>query len=191
VAAPCGHSLSSGTGDIVTVETGKGHTTVANLWAGVLTVAIGALALFWLIPGFVTGANDYSRGLTPGFMPRVAACCMILFGASLAFASLRAILGGRAAVQEVSEENEELSFRRTEFLNTIMIALVSAVFIGSFIFLGFVVPSSLLLAFLIYATGYRKKSVLLSIAVVFPVTLELVLWHALRVQLPQFPLIDF
>lgn len=175
----------------MTGQTASGTPTLANLWAGVICAALGALALLWLIPEFVTGANDTSKSLTPGFMPRVGAWCLVLLGVSVAVDAVRVMLGRQTAVSEESEENEALSFGREEIINSALIAVLSALYVYALSLLGFLVPSALALAFLIYLTGYRNKLVLLLIAVAFPLILELMLWHLLQVPLPQFPLINF
>ena len=164
---------------------------VANLWAGVICAALGALALLWLIPEFVTGANHASQSLTPGFMPRVGAWCLVLFGVSVAIGASLTIWGHHPPVAEESEENETLSFGRHEIINAALIAILSTLYVYALSLLGFFVPSALMLACLIYLTGYRNKLVLLLIAVAFPLILELLLWHLLKVPLPQFPLVSF
>lgn len=172
-------------------QTDAGSTIRANFWAGFVTAALGALALFWLIPEFVTGSNDTSKDLTPGFMPRVAAWCMVLLGASVALSAVRVIWGNQQAIAEESEENEALAFGRSEVVNSLLLALLGAIYVYALSLLGFVIPSTILLIFLIYLTGYRRKTVLLLVAAIFPLTLELLLWHILKVPLPQFPLISF
>jgi hypothetical protein len=172
-------------------QTAMGSLTVANIWAGIITATLGATALFWLIPEYVAGATDVSRGLTPGFMPRVAAWCMIIFGVLVASSALRVALGKRVAVAEESEENETLCFGRIEIKNSAVIAVLAAIYVFALSLLGFLVPSIILLAFLIYLTGYRNKIAVPVIAIAVPLILELLLWHILQVPLPQFPLINF
>ncbi len=168
-----------------------GSPTTANLYSGVIVALLGVIALFWLIPEFVTGANDTSKNLTPGFMPRVAAWCMILFGVSVALAAARVMFGKEKAIVEESEENEELSYGRTEVINTLVLVILSAIYVSALSYLGFIIPSTILLVFLIYLTGYRNKFVLVLVAISVPISLELLLWHILKVPLPQFPLINF
>ena len=163
----------------------------ANFWAGFVTATLGAIALLWLIPEFVTGSNDTSKDLTPGFMPRVAAWSMVLLGASIALSAVRVIWGNQQEITEESEENEALAFGHTEIVNSLLLALLGAIYVFGLSLLGFVIPSTILLIFLIYLTGYRRKIVLLLVAGIFPLTLELLLWHVLKVPLPQFPLISF
>jgi hypothetical protein len=169
----------------------KGSPTAANFWAGMVTAVTAIIALMWLIPEFVSGANDTSKNLTPGFMPRVAAWCMLILGVLVAFDAWRVMSGKTNAIAEESEENENLSFGRTEIVNTLIVVVGSAIYVAGLSFLGFILPSTILLIFLIYLTGYRRKLILVTIAIIFPLTLELLLWHILKVPLPQFPLVNF
>ena len=105
--------------------------------------------------------------------------------------AVRVIWGNQQARAEESEENEPLAFGRTEAVNSLLLTLLGAIYVFLLSLLGFVIPSTILLIFLIYLTGYRRKIVLLLVAGAFPLTLELLLWHILKVPLPQFPLISF
>jgi len=169
----------------------KGSPTVANFWAGIIIAVTAIIALVWIIPEFVSGANDSSKNLTPGFMPRVAAWCMLILGALVALDAWRVLAGKTTAIAEESEENEDLSFGRTEIVNTMIVLIGSAIYVLGLSLLGFVLPSTILLIFLIYLTGYRHKRSLVIIAITFPLSLELLLWHILKVPLPQFPLVNF
>jgi hypothetical protein len=169
----------------------KGSPTTANFWAGIFMTLAAIIALVWLIPEFVSGANDSSKNLTPGFMPRVAAWCMLILGALVALDAWRVLAGKTTAIVEESEENEDLSFGRAEIVNTLIVLVGSAIYVAGLSLLGFVLPSTILLIFLIYLTGYRRKLVLVIVAIAFPLTLELLLWHILKVPLPQFPLVNF
>ena len=165
--------------------------TIANLCAGLGLAMLGALAIIWLIPGYVTGANNTSGDITPGFMPRVGAWSMIAFGAVVAFSAFYTILGKQEAAVQESEENETLVFGRPEMVNTVILSILAAIYVFSLSNAGFIVPSAVILGISIYFAGYRRWSVLIVISIGMPVLFEYLLWHALKIPLPQFPLINF
>ena len=165
--------------------------TVANFCAGLGMTVLGVLALTWLIPTHVTGADSASGDLTPGFMPRVGAWSMIVFGAVVALSALHVILGKKKAVAEESQENETLVFGRPEIVNTILLSVLAAIYVMAFRALGFVIPSAAILGISIYFAGYRRWTVLVIVSIGIPVLLKYLLWHVLKIPLPQFPLINF
>ena len=165
--------------------TGTGLTTV-NLISGLSLIAIGLFAIFWLIPSYVSVEDGMSTGLSPAFLPKLAAAAMALLGLSIVVSSARHLSSMDGGPQEESEENEELAFGRPEIVNLCLLAVVSVVFMLLFVYGGFVASCALLLAFAMYATGVRNVIPLVAIAVCFPVLLEQILWHALVIPLPSF-----
>ncbi len=159
--------------------------------SGVVVALVGLLAITWLIPEHVVGANSDRGGVTPGFMPRVAAWCMIVLGGIVALNAFRAILGKTPTVAEESEENETLIFGRNEIVDSLIIAVLSTIYVFGLVKLGFLIPSAIILAGIMYCTGYRKIIPLIAISIGFPAVLEYLLWYVLKVPLPQFPLIVF
>lgn len=174
-------------GDIMATDT----VTKSTLASGVVLALLGLMAVFWLIPEFVVGANSSNGGITPGFMPRVAAWSMVALGTIVALNAFRVMLGQVPAVAEESEENETLAFGRNEVVDSLVVVVLSAIYVFGLVTLGFLVPSVILLAVIMYCTGYRKIIPLLVTAVAFPALLEFLLWQVLKVPLPQFPLINF
>lgn len=165
--------------------------TKSTLASGVVLALLGLTAIFWLIPGFVVGANSSNGGITPGFMPRVAAWSMVTLGGIVALNAFRVMLGQIPPVAEESEENEKLAFGRNEVVDSLVIVVLSAIYVFGLMKFGFLIPSAILLAVIMYCTGYRKIIPLLMTAVAFPALLEFLLWQVLKVPLPQFPLINF
>ena len=162
--------------------TGSGLTKV-NLISGLSLIAIGLFAIFWLIPSYVSVEGGMSAGLSPAFLPKLAAAAMALLGLSITVSSARRLSSMDGGPRE---ESEELAFGRSEIVNLCLLAVVSVVFMLLFVYGGFVASCALLLAFAMYATGFRKVIPLVAIAVCFPVLLEQVLWHALVIPLPSF-----
>ena len=158
--------------------------------SGVVVALLGLLAVVWLIPEHVAGAQS-DRGVTPGFMPRVAAWCMIGIGAIVALNAFRVVIGHLPQTAEDSEENETLAFGRNEIVDALTIAALATIYVFGMVKLGFLIPSMIILAVIMYATGYRKPLPLIAISIGFPALLEYLLWFVLKVPLPQFPLINF
>ena len=165
--------------------------TVSTCISGIVLALLGVVAVVWLIPMHVVGADGGRGGLTPGFMPRVAAWSMIVLGGIVFLNSLRVHMGQIPAVTEESEENETLVFGVHEVVNTLIIGVMSAVYVFGLIKVGFLAPSAIILGLTMYLTGYRKILPLVVISIGFPALLEFLLWHVLKVPLPQFPLIGF
>jgi hypothetical protein len=165
--------------------------TKANFLAGLFISALGVAAIVWLIPAHVAGATADNGKLTPGFMPRVAAWSMVAFGLAVAVSNLRVIVTGVLAVAEESEENEELVFGRTEIVNAFILIVLSALYVAGLICLGFLVPTALVLGFTAYFAGFRRPVPLAGFAITFPLLLEQLLWHVLKIPLPDFPLVHF
>lgn len=165
--------------------------TKSTFVSGAVLAALGLLAISWLIPEKVVGANNDHGGLTPGFMPRVAAWCMVVLGGIVALNALRVMLGKLPLIAEESEENETLGFGRNEVVDAIIIAVLSAVYVIGLVKLGFLIPSAIILGVVSSCTGYRKVIPLFIISIGFPALLEYLLWYVLKVPLPQFPLIVF
>ncbi|WP_346900231.1 tripartite tricarboxylate transporter TctB family protein [uncultured Roseibium sp.] len=169
------------------------HATVttANLWVGLSLAAFGVAAVFWMIPTYVTGAVADTGQLTPGFMPRVAAWSMVVFGLIVAVSNLHVILTDARATAEESEENEELVFGRNEIVNTVILVLMAAAYVASLTFFGFMVPTVLVLGVTAYFAGYRRPLGLIGFSIGLPLLLEQLLWHVLNIPLPDFPLVNF
>jgi hypothetical protein len=157
----------------------------------VVIALLGLVAITWLVPEYVVGANSDRGGVTPGFMPRVAAWCMIVLGGIVALNAFRVVLGKIPAVAEESEENETLVFGRNEIVDSFIIAVLSTAYVLGLVKLGFLIPSAIILGLIMYCTGYRKIIPLIAISIGFPALLEYLLWYVLKVPLPQFPLIIF
>ena len=160
--------------------------TRVNLISGLSLVAIGLLAVLWLIPVYVPVEEGISAGLSPAFMPRLAAAAVVLLGAGIVASAVRQLSSRGAGAQEESEENETLAFGRPEIVNLLALAAVSTAYMLLFVYGGFVASCALLLAFAIYVTGFRRIVPLLAIALCFPIALEQILWHALDIPLPSF-----
>lgn len=165
--------------------------TKSTFLSGIALALFGIVAVAWLIPVHVVGANSDSGGVTPGFMPRVAAWSMIVLGGVVSLNALCVILGKIPVVAEESEENEILRFGRNEIVDSFLIAVLSTIYVYGLVKLGFIVPSAIILGVIMYCTGYRKILPLIAIAIGFPALLEYLLWYVLKVPLPQFPLIVF
>jgi len=155
-----------------------------NLITGCAMVGIGLFAYLWFIPVGVT-VEEHGTDLSAAFMPSLAAISMMILGAAIAVTSLKEVLGRVEANHAESEENEMLGFGRAEVLNTIVLCVASTVSMAAFLIVGFAASSTLLLVFGIYFTGFRRVWLLLIIAVAFPVSLEMLLWYALEIQLPN------
>lgn len=165
--------------------------TKSTFASGVLLALVGALAIIWLIPTHVVGADGGRDGLTPAFMPSVAAWCMIVLGGVVGLNAFRVILGQIPPIVEESEENEHLAFGSREVGNILVVGLLAAIYLAGVVGFGFLVPSAILLGLLMWATGYRRVIPIILISIGFPAVLEYLLWTVLQVPLPQFPLIDF
>lgn len=165
--------------------------TRANFLAGLLMSVSGVAAIIWLIPTYVIGAVADTGELAPGFMPRVAAWSMIVFGLIVTVSNLLVIVTGAPAAVEESEENEQLVFGRNEIVNACVLIAASTVYVTALTLLGFVVPTALILAFSAWFAGFRRPVPLVCFAVAFPLLLEQLLWHVLKIPLPDFPLVHF
>ncbi len=163
----------------------------ANFAAGLFVMFLGILALFWLIPYHVSGSTNITKNLNQGFMPRVAAWCMIVLGIAVAAEAFRILLGQVQEATQESEENETLSFGRNELINTVIMSVISIIYMTGIVYLGFIFTSVLFLIFVIYMAGYRNIPVLLAISLIVPIGVEQLLWSALSIQMPQFPFINF
>lgn len=165
--------------------------TKSTLVSGAILAVFGLAAILWLIPAHVAGANADNGGVTPGFMPRVAAWSMIVLGGGVALNALRVGLGRIPVIAQESEENETLQFGRNEIEDSLIIAALATLYVVGLVKLGFLVPSAILLGIAMYCTGYRRLLPIVGISIGFPALLEYLLWYVLKVPLPQFPLIVF
>lgn len=159
----------------------------ANLSAGCFLIAFSIFSHLWLIPQYVAGA-DSSEYISPAFMPNIAASLMIVFGSAIALGACIALRKNTFGAQshEDSEENEYLVFGRAEIVNVVLLCALAAGYLFLLQQIGFVISSSLLLAFLIRFCGYPNLVVTGLIAVFLPLGVEQLLWHVLDIPLPAF-----
>jgi len=171
-----------------------GRTIVlANLVAGSVLVILGIAVYFWIIPQYVSGADDDQGTIGPGFMPRLSVVSMVILGGGVAVNAILHLIRGDldGDSHEDSEENEYLIFGRNEVVNTSILCAIAVIYTLLFEWTGFVVSAAVLLFLLIRATGYRNHAVTLGISFLLPLGLQQLLWRVLQIPLPDFPRIPF
>ena len=159
--------------------------TAFNLAVSALLIAASLFALLYLIPVHVPVRDGLGQGLSPRFMPRLAAwATLILAGLLLLEIGLRH-LGGRPALEEDNEDNEDQGFSWHEGSNALVLAAGSAVYVGLLFVFGFHIATATALLVCFWVGGLRNPIWLAILAVGFPYALQQALWHGLYVIVPQ------
>lgn len=154
-----------------------------NLITALVLMALGLVAIFWLIPTQIEAKQGVRMGLSPRFFPYVSAISLLALSVLMAVINMVRLKRPANLMTEESEENEILGFGRREVIILVQMTAGVCVYMLLVKYTGFLVSSVAMLGVSMYLAGIRGWA-LFAVAVLFPWGVKLILWHTLEVFLP-------
>ena len=154
-----------------------------NIITGCVLSTAGLVAIFWLIPFYISYQKVDHYVNSPQFFPYVSAVVLTLLSILFVIQNIFRIKRLTEIEEEESEENEALGFGWHETINLGIFAIGSAAYIFLMNQAGFVISSILLLAVSMYFAKVSKLWLVIT-SVGIPIFIQQLLWHTLTVSLP-------
>ncbi|MBN3561043.1 tripartite tricarboxylate transporter TctB family protein [Aliamphritea spongicola] len=165
-----------------------GDLTSFNIIAASALLLTGLISWFYLIPRYVATDPEQAFGLSPAFMPQVAAGCVCLLASLLLIKSLRIRFTRMPAMDEESEDGDDLQFAGQECLYLGVFAVYATSFMLMFQSLGFAITSTCALAGIMWVFRIRPHWLIILLAVSVPLLLQTALWYGLTIDMPGISL---
>lgn len=165
----------------------KTNLTAFNIVASTLLTLLGIFALVYLIPDHVPAPTGLDQGLSARFMPYVAVSTLTMLAFVLGLNVFIRKVRGLGPIPEDNEDSDEQGFGPKEAVNTVVLLVGSAAYVGLLTAAGFVVSSAVGLAACFYLGRIRNWWLIAAVSIGIPLALTQLLWWGLTIQVPAFP----
>lgn len=163
----------------------NGDLTLFNVITAICLLLGGLLIWFYLIPQYVAIRQEQAFGLSPTFMPKVAAASIVLLSVVLLVKSLKVLVKNSQRLIEESEEGDRLEFGSKELCNIAIFLCYALAFTALLKWFGFIIACALSLSCAMLVLRIKPLWLVILIAFSIPSLLEAILWYGLTIQLPS------